>query len=486
MIDTHAHIDFDIYDKDRAEVLQRAMDEGLEYVIIPSVEPKYFDKILNLTKEYNEIYCGMGIHPHNALEAGSAEMEIIAKHCEENKVVAIGETGIDYYYDYAPSEVQKTVFRKHLKIAKKHHLPVIVHNREADTDILKIIEEEQDGTLSGVLHCFSSAIDVMEKALELDFHISFTGNITFKKSNLSDVVKAVPLDRIMLETDSPFMTPVPNRGKRNEPVNAKKVAEKIAEIKSISIDEVISMTTQTSKKLFKLLILLVIPFVMFSSAYSQTAKETPVPKTVTDEDIIINPYAKFIGIGPILGFNTIVSTYDLPGNNVRDISFEGIAALGGDINYGILDYCLLEASFLYSKNDKITVILPSISNPKVDSTWIAPSIYNIFEISANWIMNPYSPVNFYGTTGFNVFFNSINNKKYTQTGLIFGLGFIVNLPTKYGLFNLTAAWKLDFVLQKTTTYYLPIHPVSGEKPIESSSSTYFSIPRVCLLWYPKF
>ena len=173
MIDTHAHIDTEAFDDDREKVIDFAFKSGVEAVIIPSIEPDKFGNVLDLAKKYDRIYCGIGIHPHNANSASKENLEVVESLAEEHKkVVAIGEIGLDYYYDFAPKEVQKQAFRSQLKIAKKLGLPVIVHNRESDDDLLEIIKEEQDGTLKGVLHCFSSDMPVMELFAQIVYLMS--------------------------------------------------------------------------------------------------------------------------------------------------------------------------------------------------------------------------------------------------------------------------------------------------------------------------
>ncbi|MCL5991603.1 MAG: TatD family hydrolase, partial [Bacteroidetes bacterium] len=274
MIDTHAHLNFEAFKDDIDEVIQRAKSGGVEYIIVPGVEPENLNSLLEFAKSREEIYCGMGIHPHNAKGAGIKELKIVEKNSEEKKVVAIGEIGLDYYYDFAEPDEQKKIFREQIKIAKKKNLPVIVHNRQADEDIYNILNEEQDGNLNGVLHCFSSNVDFLDKAVNLGFNVSFTGNITFKKVNLDEVLIKAPIERILLETDSPFMTPVPFRGKRNEPSYVKYVAEKIAELKNISIDEVISMTTANAKKLFGLITILLFLFIISGILNAQTTENT--------------------------------------------------------------------------------------------------------------------------------------------------------------------------------------------------------------------
>ncbi|MFC2130639.1 TatD family hydrolase [Bacteroidota bacterium] len=472
MIDTHAHIDFNAFDEDRKDIIERAFNSGVEYIIIPGVEPKDFSRLLELTQEYKNLYCGMGVHPHNAKDADKVVFNSIRKNADNHNVKAIGETGIDYYYDFAPKDLQQAHFRNQLKIAKETGLPAIVHNREADEDVLRIIEDEQDGSLKGVLHCFSSPPETLNKALELGFNISFTGNITFKKSNLDEVVRDVPLDRLMLETDSPFMTPVPLRGKRNEPANVKYIAQKIAELKSISFEEVIDMTSKTAKKLFNLSIFLLAFLLAFSMTSAQSILDD-IAEVESPEEELIHPYKKFIGFGPVFGTNTVVETYFLEIGE-KDVSYDGLFAIGGAITYGVFDYLVVEAAYNYSKNTKIV---------EEQDGLIDPSIYQNFEISTHWIINPYSRVNFFGTLGATAFFNSFNNVPNNQIGWNAGLGFYVNIPSDYGLFNIVAEWKINFETERKTQLYWDYSKKTQE---EKDTKSFYSIPRVTILYYPPF
>ncbi len=259
MIDTHCHLNAEQFTEDRREVLLRAEERGVRTVIIPAIEPKHFDGLLQLMHEQAtlssvRLYCGIGIHPHHAHEAREEDFErieaILDPATRIESIVAVGECGLDYYYDFAPRDVQKDVFRRQLRYAKQFQLPVIIHNRESDEDVLHLIEEEQDGRLRGVLHCFSSDRAVLDRALALGMMVSFTGNITYKKSTLSDVVAHLPLTHCMIETDAPYMSPVPYRGKRNEPSYVYHVAEKIAEIRGLSTDDVIAHTTRNAMHFF--------------------------------------------------------------------------------------------------------------------------------------------------------------------------------------------------------------------------------------------
>ena len=324
--------------------------------------------------------------------------------------------------------MQINAFIEQIRIAKRNNLPVIVHNREADEDVLTLLEKEQDGTLKGVLHCFSSDVKTMEAAVSLGFNISFTGNITFKKTHLVEVVEKTPLERIMLETDSPYIAPVPLRGKRNEPANLIHIAKKISEIKLEPIEEVIKMTTQNAKNLFKILSILLIFFVIPFTSFAQNEEED----YYEDEEEFYNPYAKYIGFGPYFSTNTIVDTYY---KNVgeQDISYDGIFTYGGAVSYSPEDYVVIELSYLYSKNKK---------SKERQELVMGPNIHHTIELAGKWIPNPNSKINFFGVTGFSMIFNSFNNGSFKEEntnrfGINTGLGLITNIPIQgAGLFNI--------------------------------------------------
>lgn len=483
MIDTHAHIDTEAFDGDRDDVIARAVESGVGCIIIPAINPAGFDKLFDVADSSPHLKCGVGIHPHHALECNGTELARIRREAKREKVVAIGEIGLDYYYDFAPVDVQKNVFRDQLRIARETCLPVIVHNREADSDILEILGQEQDGTLGGVLHCFSSPADTLQKALDLGFHVSFTGNITFKKSTMDEVVMNAPLDRIMLETDSPYMTPVPFRGKRNEPSLVRLVAQKIAEIKSVTIEEVIKMTTINAKKLFNLSLIFVLAFIMASPAWSQL-KNIKINEPEDDQlEEEVNPYRKYIGISPVLGINTIVYTYYLEEGQL-DISNEGITAYGASLNIGLFNFLVFEATYLYSKNEKIAKDWNYLLNP---------NYHRFAEFSLHWIANPWGRINIFATTGLSAVFNSIGRRTYegfyenNQLGINTGIGAYINIPTKWGLIAPSFGWRLNFPLGKIQSNYA--RRVSGQTEpeiIETNVSTFFSIPRLQVIWFLPF
>lgn len=467
MIDTHAHIDFEAYDEDRDEILHHALENGVKAIIVPAVEPKDYSKLLDLTKTYDYLYCALGVHPHNANDANEDVYKIITEKFNNNKVKAIGEIGLDYYYDFVSKKKQKEVFERQLQIASENYLPVIIHNRDADEDVLGIIKEEQSDTLTGVLHCFSSSLETMKKALDYNFKISFTGNITFKNSGMDHLVKYVPLDHLMLETDSPFMAPVPKRGKRNEPANLRFIAQKIADIKSISLEEVIKMTTQTAKKLFNITLMLLFLLLTFSPIHAQSIMDDIDSEKNIEEEELIHPYPKFIGIGPIFGTNTVVETYFIDGGD-NDVSYEGLFAIGGALTYGVFDYLVLELAYNYSKNTKIA--------EKYDYT-LEPSIYQNLEFCTHWVLNPYSRVNFYGTLGITCFFNSFDDVPNKQIGPNAGLGFFINIPFNVGLLNVAAEWRINFETESK-----PQFDPDSDKFVDTQS--FYSIPRLTILFYP--
>lgn len=484
MIDTHAHIDADAFDGDFEETVERAFAAGVESIIIPAIEPKFFDRTFEAARFSAGIYCSVGVHPHNSSEVTDEILDRIKELSFDKKCVAIGEIGLDYFYDFNPKDVQKVAFRKQLQIAKERDLPVIVHNRDSDDDLYEILKSEQDGTLRGVLHCFSSDGEFMKKALDLGFLVSFTGNVTFKKSTLADVVAGVPNDKFMLETDSPYMTPVPKRGKRNEPALVRLVAEKIAELKSLSIDEVISMTTKNAKDLFKIATILAVFFLTAFNMHAQDGRneEEEVYEAPAD------PFPKTWGIGPLFGANTIVDMY--PEGDKR--SSDGIFAIGGFVQYRALRYLILEGTYTYSKNSTLS--------KRFD---VDPNYHNTIELTTHWIPNPSGRINFFGTLGLTYFMNKVGVNDYAnngksnkyfdeenELGMNGGFGILINfnLPNKAGVLGVIGEWRVMYKFAaRKYTYDNRRNPLTEtalfNKPTETS--TFFSIPRLGIAWYPN-
>ena len=251
LIDTHCHLDFPEFDADRDEVIRRAKSAGIGYIINIGSSLSGSKKALELSRQHNFIYATIGLHPHEADKFDDEAKAGIEKLAREDKVVAIGETGLDYYKNYSKIENQKALFRYLVKLARDSSLPLVIHNRQAQDDTLNIL----NGALpiKAVVHCFSGDENFLKKCLDLGFFISFTCNITYNKAqDLKTFVKLTPLDRLMLETDAPFLPPEGFRGKRNEPAYLKFLAEEIARIKEVSFEEVAGITTDNARRFFNL------------------------------------------------------------------------------------------------------------------------------------------------------------------------------------------------------------------------------------------
>ena len=253
-IDTHAHLTFPEYQIDLPEVIKRAQEANLEAIIDIALDDGAIKRSLRMAEEYpGFVYTAAGLHPHDASEWTDDIPHKIRELAEKKKIVAIGEMGLDFHYELSPIEKQKEVFRKFLQLSQELDLPAVIHSRDASKDTMLIIHEENKGKLKGVLHCFSGDMDLAKEALNIGLLISFTGNITFPKADkIRNAAKEIPLDRIMIETDCPFLAPQTYRGKRNEPAYVVKVAEQIAEVKSISVEEAAEQTTKNAKRFFKI------------------------------------------------------------------------------------------------------------------------------------------------------------------------------------------------------------------------------------------
>ncbi len=249
LIDTHSHLDFKEFDKDRSQVIERAFGNGVGKIINVGTNLNSSKDSIALTEKYENIYAAISLHPIH-VEKEKFDEKIWLELARHQRVVAIGETGFDFHHS-SDREKQKEVFKELIKIACQVKKPLIIHSREADQEVFDILSHSELPSLRGVIHCFGRDYAVAQKFLDLGFLISYTGNITYNKENASSISK-VPLDKIMVETDCPFLAPAPFRGKRNEPLYVKYVAQKIAEIKNISFEEVAEKTTQNAKELFRL------------------------------------------------------------------------------------------------------------------------------------------------------------------------------------------------------------------------------------------
>ncbi len=253
LIDSHAHLDDRRFDRDRDRLIKSLKEFGVELVINPGADLSSSIKAVSLAEEYDNIYAAVGVHPHSAKEMDESTIGLLKSFTNREKVIAIGEIGLDYYYDNSPRDVQRKRFIEQLNLAKEVNLPVIIHSREANKDTFDILKEAQDGSLRGVMHCFSGSVEMAMEYIKLGFYISLAGPVTFKNARIpKEVAKAVPLDKLMIETDAPYLTPEPYRGKRNEPIYVRYVAGTIAELKGLTFEEVAKQTAENTKRLFNI------------------------------------------------------------------------------------------------------------------------------------------------------------------------------------------------------------------------------------------
>ncbi|MCC3359056.1 TatD family hydrolase [Bacillus sp. REN16] len=251
LIDTHAHLNAIQYQEDLEEVIERALSEDVERIVVVGFDRETITRAIELADQYEFIYATVGWHPVDAIDMTDEDLKWIEELCAHPKVVALGEMGLDYYWDKSPKDIQKEVFRKQIALAKKVKLPIIIHNREATADIIEILQEENASEVGGIMHCFTGSIEVAKQCIDMNFYISFGGPVTFKNAKKpKEVAAEIPLDRLLIETDCPYLTPHPFRGKRNEPSYVKYVAEQIAELKGISFEEIAQKTSDNAKRFF--------------------------------------------------------------------------------------------------------------------------------------------------------------------------------------------------------------------------------------------
>ena len=253
LFDTHVHLNAEQFTEDLEEVLTRAKAAGVEKMVVVGFDRPTITRAIELVEQYDYLYASVGWHPVDAIDMTDEDLVWLEKLAEHPKVVALGEMGLDYHWDKSPKEIQKEVFRKQIRLARRVKLPIIIHNRDAAKDIVDILSEEKAAEVGGIMHCFSSSPEVAKQCMEMNFHISLGGPVTFKNAKKPKAVaEIVPLDRLLIETDCPYLAPHPYRGKRNEPAYVKLVAEQIAEIKNISFEELAKITTDNANKLFDL------------------------------------------------------------------------------------------------------------------------------------------------------------------------------------------------------------------------------------------
>lgn len=254
LVDTHCHLDDDAFERDIAEVVERAAAAGVGRIIVPAISLENIPAVLALADRFPAVYAAVGIHPNSAAGWRDDWIENLRRWAAHDKVVAIGEIGLDYYWEKTPVEVQHRALRQQLALAAELGLPVIVHNREASRDVLDLLA---DSPLAGreepgVLHSFSANWEVAETALAMGYYLGFTGPLTYKKADeMREIAARTPLDRVLVETDAPYLTPQPHRGRRNEPAYVRLVAERLAELRGLPLAEIGQATTENSRQLFK-------------------------------------------------------------------------------------------------------------------------------------------------------------------------------------------------------------------------------------------
>ncbi len=249
--DSHAHYDDRRFDGDRHEALLSLAENGISNITNIGSDIKTSKKSVELAEKYDFVYAAVGVHPHEVKDMQDSDLLTIADLSKHKKVVAIGEIGLDYYYDHSPREAQRYWFKKQMKLAYDLHLPVIIHSRDATEDTIKICRESK--IHGGIIHCFSGSVETAKIYLDLGYHISFAGPVTFKNAKaLPDVAKIVPDDRLLIETDCPYMAPEPHRGERNCSVYVKHVAEKIADLRGVSAEHIAKITSDNAKKIFNI------------------------------------------------------------------------------------------------------------------------------------------------------------------------------------------------------------------------------------------
>lgn len=252
LTDTHAHIDGAAFEEDRETVIKRAQQAGITRIINVGFNRETIPTTLRLAESYDFIQAAVGFHPQDAIDMKADDLDWIEELCRHPKVLAIGEIGLDYYWDTSPKDVQHRVFREQIRLARKLGKPIVIHNRDAHQDILNILKEEKAADIGGVMHCFSGSWETARECLDMNFYISFGGPVTFKNAKQpKEVIARVPDDRLLLETDSPYLTPHPHRGKRNEPAYVRLVAETAAELRHVSLEEIARLTTENAEKIFK-------------------------------------------------------------------------------------------------------------------------------------------------------------------------------------------------------------------------------------------
>lgn len=253
LVDSHSHLDFPDFDNERDELIKRAEQSGVKLMVTICTHIRKFDQVRKIAETYDNVYCSIGTHPHNAGVERGIPVDDIIRYTAHPKVVAIGEAGLDYHYDKAPRDAQEEGLRTHIEASRQTGLPLVIHAREADEDMAAILREEMGkGAFPALLHCFSSSKKLALVGVELGLYVSFSGILTFKRSDeLRAIAKELPSDRLLVETDAPYLAPQPKRGKRNEPAYTAMTAAVLAETRNVTVEEICEQTTENFFRLFQ-------------------------------------------------------------------------------------------------------------------------------------------------------------------------------------------------------------------------------------------
>ncbi len=252
-IDTHVHLNSEQYEEDLQQVIDRALANNVKKMVVVGFDQPTIKRAMELVETYDFLYAVIGWHPVDAIDCTQEDLNWIERLAAHPKVVAIGETGLDYHWDKSPKEIQQDLLRKQIQLAKRVKLPIVIHNREATNDCIRILQEEDASEVGGVMHCFSGSVETAKICIGMNFMIGLGGPVTFKNAKKpKEVAEAIPLDYLMVETDAPFLAPHPHRGKRNEPSYVPLVAEEIARLKNIAVEEVAEATTQNALRFYNI------------------------------------------------------------------------------------------------------------------------------------------------------------------------------------------------------------------------------------------
>lgn len=254
LIDSHAHLEMPEFKKDLEAVIQRAKASGVEYIFTVGTEKKDWKRAIEIADSHSSVYAILGVHPHNAKEIDDQTYPTLKELCRNRKVKAYGEIGLDFFRNLSPRDIQLKRFREQIGLAKELDLPIVIHDREAHRETLEILKSEKAEESGGIVHCFSGDYEMAKACMDMGFYISIPGSITFKNAKgFGEIVERIPLESLLVETDAPFLTPEPFRGKRNEPSYVRYTAQKVAEIKKVSLEKVAEITTENALRVYRLL-----------------------------------------------------------------------------------------------------------------------------------------------------------------------------------------------------------------------------------------